>query len=832
MFFTGPSCLAANELLASNNKDSGPLKDIESVMDKSLQAYGDKEHLQLFANRAQYTGEISYQSDDWQKHALKYVRKDGFWRKDIEININNGPTNIESTLFEGKNYWQYSNPVTKTPDAPLAGNTEPKTIAGEMPPVAPSVKNSNQSELKIISSEKAEWLADEADREPFILLNWQNPAYQFKLIGHNNFKQIPVYAIEIKDDKNRLTTVYIDSSNFLVLAMTFQSYPLADENNQSKKILVTKEFSENRPSVGSIWPFKEIISINKEPLSITEFSTIGLADDISPNYFVPPVAQSGAGSLNSTYRPTRMSAPITVPFEYCQREIICRGKTGGIESLWFLIDTGTSDTIIERSLAAQSLLPRGNNFKISSFRGNVEAQTTKLDRLELGGLIINDVGAQIADLSSQSKQVGRSIAGIIGMDVLSNYLITIDYAKPCLIFADSYAGVRPEDASTVPFAQMTNSTGAVVNEPLLPRVKINLPGPDAQAFLMDTGAAFNHLSANIASRHLSENLESATHPIEATGLDGHPVQLGILALDPIIIGSYKVHKVKFTYPIEQTLKAKNGSGWQPAKLGSDILSKDLDVAGILGNPFFEHFLVTIDSSFHRLLLKPNPQFEVAYEIDAALNGGDTALYTKRDFRQSELAYQKALMLANTAHDLRYQALAQGRMGNLRRVMAHDLKRPEHAQMSYQYFKKANELATQGDFKDAQGRILADWSLLYSENGQLPEAQQTMQKALLLAPKDAVVNVDYAVHLFRDRLYAEAQKYIDKALFYDPGNWQALWYQVKLAEMFQDIPKQKATLHEILQRYPWSKVAESKLKTLDTTPVPSNTPAPDNIQSGN
>jgi predicted Zn-dependent protease len=57
---------------------------------------------------------------------------------------------------------------------------------------------------------------------------------------------------------------------------------------------------------------------------------------------------------------------------------------------------------------------------------------------------------------------------------------------------------------------------------------------------------------------------------------------------------------------------------------------------------------------------------------------------------------------------------------------------------------------------------------------LPEAQQTMQKALLLAPKDAVVNVDYAVHLFRDRLYAEAQKYIDKALFYDPGNWQALW----------------------------------------------------------
>lgn len=765
IFLTANSCFAANELIATNNKEASLLKDVDSVLEKALQAYGDREHLQLFANRAQYIGETSYQSDDWQKHAFKYVRKDGFWRKDIEVNINNGPTTIESTLFEGKNYWQYSNHSTNTPKVSSeAESSEPKTVPGEMPPVAPAAKAAVQSALKIVSTEQAQWLADETDREPFILLNWQNVAYQFKLLGHSNYKQIPAYAIEIKDDKNRLTTAYIDSSNFLVLALTFQSYPLADINNQSKKVLVTKEFSENRPSLGGIWPFKEQVCINKDPISTTEFSSIKLADDIGPDYFVPPVAQNGVNGLNGIYRTAQLSAPVTIPFEYCQREIICRGKIENLEPLWFLIDTGTSNTIIERSFAAQCLLPRGNNFEISTFNGNVQGQTTKIDKLELGDLTINNITAEIAELSSQSKQVGRSIAGIIGMDILSNYLITLDYSKPCLIFADTYSGTRPEGTSMVPFAQLTTATGAVVTEPLLPRIKIGLPGSDSQSFLMDTGAAFNHLSAVAASRHLSENLESATHTIEATGLDGHPVQLGIITLDPIIIGSYKVHKVKFTYPVEQTLKAKTGSGWQPAKLGSDILSKDLDVAGILGNPFFEHFLVTIDSSFHRLLLKPNPQFEVTYEIDSALNAGDTALYTKRDYRQSEFAYQKALMLANNAHDIRYQALAQGRMGNLRRVMSHDLKRPEHAQMSYQYFKKANDLLTQGDFKDAQGRILADWSLLYSENGQLTEAQQTIQKAILLAPKDAVVNVDYAVHLFRDRLYADAQKYIEKRFF--------------------------------------------------------------------
>ena len=812
IFLTTNNCLAVNELIASSNKETSQLKDVDSIIEKALQAYGDKEHLQLFANRAQYAGVFSQPKDDWQKHTYKYVRKDGFWRKDIELNSASESSKLDTTLFEGKNYWQYTSQSGKLANSSIA--SEDRSDKDEMPPKAPSLKTSTQTELKIVGTEQAQWLADDADKEPFILLNWQNPAYQFKFAGHSTYKQVPAYIIEIKDDKNRLSTASIDSSNFLVLALTFQSYPLADTNNQSKKVLVTKDFSENRPVMGSIWPFKEIISVNKEALSIVELSNIGLADDIRPDYFVPPVAQAGAAGLDSTFRSGRLSAPVTVPFEYCQREIICRGKIENTEPLWFLIDTGTSNTIIDRSFAAQCLLPRGNNFRISSFRGSVQAQTTKIDRLELGGLIINNLTAQIADLSSQSKQVGRSIAGIIGMDVLSNYLITLDYAKPCIIFADAYSGIRPEGASTVPFSQLTNSNGAVVNEPLLPRIKINLPGPDTQSFLMDTGAAFNHLSAAIASHHLNENLENATHSIEATGLDGHPVQLGIMALDPIIVGSYKVHKVKFTYPIEQAAKVKNNSGAQTAKLGADLLGKDLEVAGILGNPFFEHFLVTIDSSFHRLLLKPNPQFEITYEIESALNAGDTALNTKRDFRQAEFAYQKALMLANTARDLHYQALAQGRMGNLRRVMAHDLKRPEHAQGSYQYFKKANELATQGDFKDAQGRILADWSLLYSENGQIPEAQQTMQKAMLLAPKDAEVNVDYAVHLFRDRSYAEAQKYIEKALFYDPSNWQALWYQVKLSEMFQDTPKQKATLHEILQRYPWSKVAESKLKALE------------------
>ena len=140
------------------------------------------------------------------------------------------------------------------------------------------------------------------------------------------------------------------------------------------------------------------------------------------------------------------------------------------------------------------------------------------------------------------------------------------------------------------------------------------------------------------------------------------------------------------------------------------------------------------------------------------------------------------MVADNGSDVVEQARLLGRLGNLRRVMAKDLNRPEHARAAYDYFVKSDECAGRARAPDVQGRILADWSLLYSDNGQAAQSKQMIDRALLLAPDDPNVNVDCAVHLYRSRLFPEMQKYVDKALFLEPSNWQALWYQVKLSEI--------------------------------------------------
>jgi tetratricopeptide (TPR) repeat protein len=181
------------------------------------------------------------------------------------------------------------------------------------------------------------------------------------------------------------------------------------------------------------------------------------------------------------------------------------------------------------------------------------------------------------------------------------------------------------------------------------------------------------------------------------------------------------------------------------------------------------------------------------------------------------------MMADKANDQRDQAALLGRLANLRRTMAKDLQRPEHASAAYTYFTRAQELAARIKAPDVEGRILADWSLLYSDSGQAPSAKAMMDRAMVLAPQDPNVNVDEAVHLYRAQLFPEMQRYVEKALFLEPSNWQALWYQVKLSEKFYDTPKLIATLKEILHFYPWSKVASDKLKSLNFS---SNTPQKD------
>lgn len=751
---------------------------VDDIVARALTAYGGRDALTaLEANSTAYGKQTA--SDTGQSLVYRCERKGNKWRIDLEsssesaepaANSGGGSSSTASartstsTAYDGVNAWQ--------------------SVGGEV---------SNLSPDKLV------WLDEQQQRQPTLLTRFQEKGYSFVLMGRTQYKQIPVYAIEVSKEGSSPTTLFLDQNNYLVVASSYDLDTISGEAKTAAKISVAMEYSEYRPAAGTLVPFKQLQFSNNNQVSQLELSSINTATPVDEAMFNRP-------TNGTAYR---ISRPVSVPFDYSQREIVMKGRINGSEELEFLLDTGASDTIIDRRVAAEHYLTKFGQYDIAAMSGMVTARSSSIKRLELGNLLMNDVPARILDLSAQSRQMGKPIAGIIGTNVISKFLVTLDYGKPAVIFADIDSTARPPKAAATPFTQKQ-----------APFVKTIFNGKDEQVLLFDTGAAFNHIPPNVAQKYLGSDPANVRHSTEGTGLDGRPLQLGTVVIDSVSIAGLPARKVSFTFPSgAEALKTASKSGGREGGFFQDSR------LGILGNPFFQNFIVTIDYKFNRLLLQPNPAVKLHADIEQALNMGDEKLVVRRDFRLAELAYQKAMMIADSSHDVKEQARLSGRLGNLRRVMAKDLSRPEHAKAAYDYFVRGQEKARSVHAQDVEGRILADWSLLYIDNGQLAEAKQTIDRALLLAPQDPNVNVDIAVHLYKQRLFPEAQKYIEKALFLDPNNWQALWYQVKLSENFYDTPRVVATLKEILRFYPWSKTASDKLRSLTGAgAAPAATPA--------
>ncbi|MBI4533300.1 MAG: aspartyl protease family protein [Candidatus Melainabacteria bacterium] len=634
-----------------------------------------------------------------------------------------------------------------------------------------------------LSQEESKLLAHDNDHQPSVLSHWREPGYELSLIGRTSYRQIPVLALELTRTDEGSSTIFVDEKNYLVVGLTYKRRTV----EKNKIVECSTDFSEYRPYGGTMVPFRQIEYLNGQ--AVQEF----VIDDIRFDVVLADKIFSRPGQAS----PHRLAKPLTFPAEYTHGVIVVKVRVNGGEPLDFLFDTGASDTIVDRRTAAEHYLDKLGLVNIAAASEAVATQKSVIHKLEIGGLVLPDVPVLILSLSGQSRQLGRHVAGIIGTNILSQFAVTIDYGKPEVILEDALDYVMPPGARAVAFSQVDG-----------PKVKAVLNGVDEQVFLVDTGAAFNHLPYSRAKKFIKGQPQYVT---EGTGLDGRPVKLSMVSLDTVAVGSEMVKKVSFTYPYGQESDAQRGGFFE----ANDV--------GILGNPFLQNFVLTLDYRLSRLVLQANLAVESKQQLRQLLAAGDSKLVVHRDYRGAHEAFKKAAALSEAIKDLKEQARVLGRLGNLYRVMARDLKRTEQARTAYDYFSKAQAMARQAADRESEGHILADWSLLYSDNGQAREAKNMMDLALVLAPQDPQVNVDYAVHLYRAQQYSQMQKYVEKVLFLDPSNWQGLWYQVKLAEMSSNTPALLRTLKEILRFYPWSSLAKEKLNALKV-PAPGQSPA--------
>jgi predicted aspartyl protease len=117
------------------------------------------------------------------------------------------------------------------------------------------------------------------------------------------------------------------------------------------------------------------------------------------------------------------------------------------------IDTGASGLVISRSVANRAGLQRFSNGEVGGVgdHGDKAAYTALVDSIKIGSLEFRDCEVEVLD---QRNVVDTD--GLIGMDVFSNFLVTLDY--PMHQLALGPLPPRPNDVSSAKPALRTEAT--------------------------------------------------------------------------------------------------------------------------------------------------------------------------------------------------------------------------------------------------------------------------------------------------------------------------------------------------------------------------------------
>jgi len=116
----------------------------------------------------------------------------------------------------------------------------------------------------------------------------------------------------------------------------------------------------------------------------------------------------------------------TIPFQLGRGFlIVLEGQIGSLAGLVFILDTGSTHTMVDDRIANKLLLPRHKG-KVLNFDKHITVDWTNLPELHLGPLAAHDFPVMVGDLKRVSEFVNADV--ILGMDLLRTaQSIRIDY---------------------------------------------------------------------------------------------------------------------------------------------------------------------------------------------------------------------------------------------------------------------------------------------------------------------------------------------------------------------------------------------------------------------
>jgi hypothetical protein len=340
-------------------------------------------------------------------------------------------------------------------------------------------------------------------------------------------------------------------------------------------------------TVGGVKLAKELVSGRGDPKYDTQirFTKTTFDPKIPASVLAPPDPASFGTKFRNGVKET------VVPFELAQNHIHFPITVNG-HATTALFDTGADFTAIDAGVAKGFGLTGKGAFEVRG-SGPESAETSIIAKpvLTIGEVEFPLQFAATLSLGALSLREGRPLNGIVGYNVISRFVVEVDYVKQELRFRDPAKWTAPKGATALPFYFRGNTP--------ITEVKVtDRSGHSATArLLIDTGArGAVDLSKPFLTAHKIEPGPALEGPLGA-GIGGATSQLvGRLA-------SIELAGVTIPLPVTAFSTATGGSDTNP------------DVDGILGDEVLRRFDVTIDYPHERLLLRKNSHFTQPFEYD-------------------------------------------------------------------------------------------------------------------------------------------------------------------------------------------------------------------------
>ncbi len=312
-------------------------------------------------------------------------------------------------------------------------------------------------------------------------------------------------------------------------------------------------------------------------VATTRIDSLWVNSAIDPAVFQPPA------SVEPAVKWLSRAGVATLPFRYGSRHVWIPVSINGAPPADFLLDTGASVTVIDRSYARQIGLPLEGEFGVQGMGGTGRASFGRVKRLRVAGA--DGDGVELRDMKVGVIEFGagmqpvmwRKVAGLLGADFLQRFVTRIDYDARAVTFHEPRGWRYEGSGEGIPFRLMGG----------IPIVRVEVGGACGGEFLVDVGNSFHmNLHGSLLRKCRLFELGRKEITVWGGGIAG-TFQSTVCRLERARIGSFEW---------EEPIAALS--------LGTRGMVGSKDYAGNLGNGVLERFTCTFDYERRMLYREP------------------------------------------------------------------------------------------------------------------------------------------------------------------------------------------------------------------------------------